>query len=112
MKSGGREAGRARRQEKQYVFQREQEDGKENGKTQTVVGEDGVAKTKTVETITHQTVAKRKRSLQLVLRQASMNRPLKSPSFLTSPNRGSLVDSRQSTGTDDGDKNRRKKSTN
>ena len=40
-------------EESEYVFSANGETVKKTVETQTVVGEDGVAKTKTVETITH-----------------------------------------------------------
>ena len=46
----------------EYVFSANGEAVKETVETQTVVGEDGVAKTKTVETITHPERSKRKRN--------------------------------------------------
>jgi curved DNA-binding protein CbpA len=76
----------------EYVFSANGETVKKTVETQTVVGEDGVAKTKTVETITHPDGCEEKTEREeLGPPPSSMNRPLEIPSFLTSPNRGSLI---------------------
>ena len=76
----------------EYVFSANGETVKKTVETQTVVGEDGVAKTKTVETITHPDGREEKTEHEeLGPPPSSMNRPLEIPSFLTSPNRGSLI---------------------
>ena len=76
----------------EYVFSANGETVKKTVETQTVVGEDGVAKTKTVETITHPDGREEKTEREeLGPPPSSMNRPLEIPSFLTSPNRGSLI---------------------
>ena len=76
----------------EYVFSANGETVKKTVETETIVGEDGVAKTKTIETITHPDGREEKTEHEeLGPPPSSMNRPLEIPSFLTSPNRGSLI---------------------